>query len=131
MVCLETTLLVDILRGNEKAKETLEKIDKETDVKTIASPSIMELVSGAISKPKIKGEKDKVINFLDSFTIFDLDKESSILAGEIEAELSQKGEIIEPEDIMIAAIAINNNETLVTRNTRHFERIKGLKVLSY
>ncbi len=131
MVCLETTFLVDILRGNEKAKSILESIDNENDIKAIATPSIMELISGAIANPKIKGEKDKVINFINSFAIFDLNKESSILAGEIEAGLSQKGETIEPEDIMIAAICIKNKETLVTRNKKHFEKIPDLKIMSY
>jgi len=31
-------------------------------------------------------------------------------------------------DLMIASIAIANNLTLVSNNTKHFERVKGLEV---
>ena len=63
--------------------------------------------------------------------MLDLDKNSAILAAKIEADLRNNGEIIDVEDIMIAAISINNNETLVTRNKKHFERIKDLKIETY
>jgi len=32
------------------------------------------------------------------------------------------------EDVLIAGIALSENLLMVTRNTRHFERISGLKV---
>ena len=131
MVCLETTLLVDALRGKEDARQLLEKLDDGSEAVTIASPSIVELISGALLNPKIKDEKDKVIEFLSSFIVLNLDKEGAILAGDVEAELTKRGELIEIEDIMIAAIAIHNKEKLITRNKKHFEKIKGLEIESY
>ena len=131
MVCLETTLLVDALRGKEDARRLLEKLDDGSEAVTIASLSIVEFISGALLNPKIKDEKDKVIEFLSSFIVLNLDKEGAILAGDVEAELTKRGELIEIEDIMIAAIAIHNKEKLITRNKKHFERIKGLEIESY
>ena len=63
--------------------------------------------------------------------MLNLDKDSAILAGKIEANLIKKGEIIDLEDIMIGAIAIINDETLITRNIKHFSKIKNLKIQSY
>ena len=131
MVCLETTLLVDALRGKEVAKELLQNLDNGSEAVTIASPSIVELISGALLNPKIKEEKNKVIEFLSSFIVLDLDRESAILAGDIEAELTRTGQLIEIDDIMIAAIALHNKEKLITRNIKHFERIKELEVDGY
>ncbi len=131
MVCLETTLLVDALHGKGEARQLLEKLDKGSEAITIASPSIVELISGALLNPKVKDEKNRVIEFLSSFIVLDLDRESAILAGDIEAELTKRGELIEIEDIMIASIAIHNKEKLITRNSKHFERIKGLEVEGY
>jgi tRNA(fMet)-specific endonuclease VapC len=34
-------------------------------------------------------------------------------------------------DIMIAAIALTNNLLLITNNTKHFQRIKNLKLASW
>jgi len=53
------------------------------------------------------------------------------LAGEIDARLSNEGKIIDFEDILTGAICLLNNETLVTRNEKHFEKISGLKIISY
>ena len=131
MVCLETSFLVDILRGKEQARQLLENLEKGRDALTIASPSIMELVNGAILNPKVKNEKDKVISFLSSFSVLTFDKDSSIMAGEIEADLTRRGQDIETEDIMIGAIAKQNGEKLITKNIKHFERIKGLEVQGY
>ena len=35
---------------------------------------------------------------------------------------------IGPNDLMIAAIALTNNLTLVTHNTDEFSRVKGLRI---
>ena len=41
------------------------------------------------------------------------------------------GEVIPPVDIMIGAIALENNEIVLTRNVKHFRRIPDLKVKTY
>ena len=46
--------------------------------------------------------------------------------GEIRAQLRQQGAPCGELDTMIAAHALVNKLTLVTHNTRHFERIDGL-----
>ncbi|WP_347986425.1 type II toxin-antitoxin system VapC family toxin [Methylomonas sp. AM2-LC] len=48
--------------------------------------------------------------------------------GEIRAYLASQGTPIGPYDLQIAAIAIANGYTLVTNNTREFERVPGLKL---
>src|SRR3989344_1839770 len=130
MVCLETSFMVDFLRGKEEARIFLEKMLEKREVPTITAPTIMELISGA-EPEESKREKKEIINLLFSLIVLPLDKESSILAGEIEANLMLNGESIPPIDIMIAAIAIKNNETLITKNIKHFERVKNLKIEAY
>ena len=49
-------------------------------------------------------------------------------AAEIYADLRAAGQLIEDADILIAAIALVNNLTLVTNNTSHFSRIAGLQL---
>ncbi len=132
MVCLETTFAIDLLRGiNKEAKEKLALLERNREVLTISAPTIIELISGSILTPRIENEKEKVIEFISSLIILDLDKDSAIKSGEIEAELTKKGEKVQIEDIMIGAIAKHNGEKLITRDVRHFERIKGLEVECY
>ena len=53
-----------------------------------------------------------------------------VLLGKKTAFLKKRGEIIEDMDIMIAATCISNNLILITSNKKHFQRVKGLEVLS-
>jgi tRNA(fMet)-specific endonuclease VapC len=46
--------------------------------------------------------------------------------GRIRTDLAMQGTPIGPNDLMIAAIALANNLTLVTHNTREFARVDGL-----
>ena len=48
--------------------------------------------------------------------------------GEIAAHLQQTGQVIGEMDTLIAAHALAEDLILVTHNTRHFERITGLKL---
>lgn len=48
--------------------------------------------------------------------------------GLIRADLTARGQMIGIHDIMIAAIALANNLTVVTHNTAEFGRVKGLLI---
>lgn len=50
------------------------------------------------------------------------------LYGTINAQLRKSGLPIGDLDVMIAAHALSENLILVTHNTKHFERIEGLKM---
>ncbi|NEO55753.1 MAG: type II toxin-antitoxin system VapC family toxin [Okeania sp. SIO3B5] len=64
--------------------------------------------------------------FLSEFISLDFDDKSAEVYGIIRANLEKKGTPVGSNDLQIAAIAMANNLTLVTHNTREFERIDGL-----
>ena len=49
-------------------------------------------------------------------------------AAELYAALRASGQLIEDADLLIAAMALVHDMTLVTHNTAHFARIPGLQV---
>ena len=49
-------------------------------------------------------------------------------AAELYATLRAREQLIEDADLLIAAIALVHNMTLVTNNTAHFTRVPGLQV---
>ena len=133
MVCLDTDFLIDVIKG--KLDERFSSIlDGDESIK-IASPSIIELIKGLHLERNLrnikKGEIEKIDKVLNSITVLDLNRESARRAGKIEADLENRGEIIDIEDIMIGAIAIENDEKILTRNKKHFNKIEGLKVEGY
>ncbi len=129
MVCLETTFLIDVLKKDPNVKSLIESLEG-TEPLFVASPSIMELWSGAQRAELPEAEKIKINSLLASVITLPLDEETAKKAGEIEAILAKLGEMIDIEDIMIAAIAKINNEKLITRD-QHYARIEGLQIEKY
>ncbi len=133
MVCLDTTFLIDLINGRVPL-EYLKNNFKDENL-FIASSSIAELFRGLYLKSNLKNvkedEEEETRRILSLFSTLDLGKNEAILAGKIDAELYNKGEIIDIEDVMIAAICVENSEILITRNKKHFEKIKDLKIQTY
>ena len=74
---------------------------------------------------------EKINNILAGIVLLDLDFESAKIGGKIHAELYSLGMPIQPEDSMIAGICLKNNKKILTRNVKHFSRIKNLQVETY
>jgi tRNA(fMet)-specific endonuclease VapC len=68
---------------------------------------------------------------LPQLRILPLGLPAAVRAGEILADLAERGEPIGLEDVYIAATALENQLTAVTRNLRHFSRIRDLAAESW
>jgi tRNA(fMet)-specific endonuclease VapC len=87
-----------------------------------------ELFYGAYKSARVQ-ENLALLGCLSSrFASVAFDDLAADECGKIRASLATLGTPIGPNDLMIAAIAAANRLTLVTRNTREFERIAGLQV---
>lgn len=128
---LDTTFLVDVLRGNEEALKWEEKFDKGKEEPLVSPITLMELWEGALRSEKTGKELEKIEEFLEGLSNISFDSEDGKISGEIRASLSEKGELIDVEDIMIGATALNSNQKILTRNPDHFKRIEDLKVQEY
>ena len=126
MKCLDTDLLIAILRGKQEAQTTVEELDKEGRAAT-TSVNAFEVYFGANKSDRKKENIEETSKLLGRLIVIPLGLSSSQKAAEISAELSAKGETIDFRDAMIGAIALENNLTLVTRNMAHFKKIKGLQ----
>ena len=131
MVCLDTNFIIDILHGNDLVKKKKLELDEAGTLIYTPAPVVVELIAGAHLKGKKEKEIEEIKKFLSTTFILPLNYECAIKAGEIVSDLMQRGILIGIEDAMIAAIAIKNNEPLVTKNLKHFERIPELKIEGY
>jgi len=66
--------------------------------------------------------------FLMPFDIVDYDYSAAIAYGQIRADLEKKGQIIGNMDMQIAGHALSLGMTVVTNNTKEFERVKDLSL---
>jgi tRNA(fMet)-specific endonuclease VapC len=60
------------------------------------------------------------------FTVLPVDETVAELFGKLGAQLADLGISVSTPDLLIASTAMTHDLTLVTHNTRHFERIPGL-----
>ena len=77
MVCLDTSFLVDLLRGKPEVAPLKEKLDKNEAVMAVAAPSVMELWTGALIAKSSAKEKEKVKQLLESLTVLSLTHSSA------------------------------------------------------
>jgi tRNA(fMet)-specific endonuclease VapC len=65
---------------------------------------------------------------LPALEILEFDGQCAEIYGVLRAALEKKGERLGEADLMIAAIALRYQQTLISGNTKHFARIPGLKL---
>ena len=127
MKCLDTNVLIDVLRNKHNAERIISELDAEPRNAT-TTVNVLELFYGANHSENRVNNVEKVRFLLQRLDVFPLTLRASELAGELMATLAEKGEIIEYRDAMIAGIVLETGATLVTRNKRHFARIPGIKL---
>jgi len=83
-----------------------------------------------VARSAARGRNASVLSaFLaDGPEIATFDAEDAILAGRVRATLAAAGTPIGSYDVLIAGQALRHGATLVTSNTREFERVPGLKL---
>jgi tRNA(fMet)-specific endonuclease VapC len=92
----------------------------------ISSIVVHELYFGAFKSTQIEANLSRIERL--RLAIVEFDREDAREAGAIRASLSRPGTPIGPYDALIAGQAKARGLTLVTRNTREFARVDGLKV---
>jgi tRNA(fMet)-specific endonuclease VapC len=124
---LDTNICIYYLKGlYPKLKEKLLSFNPEV----ISIPAIAkaELLFGAEKSKKRKENLEKIYEFLLPFQIQGFSNPETEIYASVRNNLEKKGIPIGPNDIIIASIVLSNDGTLVTHNTKEFNRIDGLLV---
>ena len=66
--------------------------------------------------------------FLRDIDVIPLNRPIMRRFAQIRGQLRAQGNLITDRDLLIAVTAIHHELTLVTRNTRHFQRVPGLSL---
>ena len=116
------------MRNKERFIEKKKELDERGVKQKISSMTIMELHEGAIVSERPEKERNRMTEVLESQNIVEIDRRIMKKAGKISGKLLNKGERIEREDCIIAATALQNEEPLITENTKHFKKIENLEL---
>lgn len=126
---LDTSFLVDLLRGDDAVRGLAERL--ATEPQLVTPVTVMELYEGVHRAEYGTAERDAVTELLEGLTHVDFTDESGKISGRINARLADAGEPIDVEDVMIAAVALERDEPVLTGNPSHFGRVDGLDILTY
>jgi tRNA(fMet)-specific endonuclease VapC len=127
----DTTFLIDVMKGEEKAIAKAKELEAASIPMIVGAPTIFELYVGVGLSVKSAEEKERVLEVLKSLTQLPLDQQSATRGGLIYAQRFREGVEMDPEDAMLAGIVVENHETILTRNKKHFLGISDLKLESY
>lgn len=127
---LDTTFLVDVLRGEDTVAELEDELDT-SGTPHANSITVMELYEGVHLADTTETQREAVESLLTEINELSFDRTCAIQAGRLNAELVSAGEPIDVTDVMIAATALVHGRPVVTRNVDHFERIDDVEVVTY
>jgi tRNA(fMet)-specific endonuclease VapC len=124
---LDTNTCIKYLNGrSETIRQHLETLESQDIV--MCSVVKAELFYGAIKSAKPAENLTKQRRFVNHFISFPFDDPAAEVYAQLRTRLERSGTPIGPNDLLIAAIAVANNLTLVTHNTGEFERVDGLQI---
>ncbi len=123
MRVLDTDVCVEILRDNQQVKARRRSV-KDRVVTTWITAG--ELYYGAYKSSKPEKNKKLVAQFLKTLDILGLDTAAVDHFGRLRSSLERQGLRLEDADLLIAAIVLAREATLVSGNQRHYERIPSL-----
>lgn len=122
---LDTSVIVEIDRGIDKKKmEHLLSLSPHI----VSSATVMEISTGFYRSDR---DTIRLDEFISPLTVVPIDQKVGRKAGKIAADLIDEGERIEINDLYIAATALLHEETVLTGNVEHYERIDDLEVADW
>jgi tRNA(fMet)-specific endonuclease VapC len=123
---LDTNICIYII--NAQPAQVLQRlIQAGRESLAISTVTVAELAFG-VAKSTRAGSRAKLENFLSKFPIVDWDQDAAWIYGIVRKDLEAKGQRIGERDLLLACQALALGATMVTNNTREFERIEGLKL---
>jgi len=126
---LDSNFCIACLRRKPWALKVLGSVPLATVA--VSSLTVGELALGAHLADDPGRERAKVEAFLLPIQVLPFGWDEAFQWASIDAQLRKQGNRIETEDAMIAATALALGMTLVSGNTKHFVRVKGLKVVDW
>jgi len=124
---MDTNMVSAMLRQDKNVYKRVALVDFAKQTIFISTITYYETKRGLLATQATRKMKD-FDKICQKYEMLGTDSETVLdKASEIYANLKRRGELLPDADILIAAVALNYNLTLVT-DDNHFNRIEGLKI---
>ncbi|MBS3128556.1 PIN domain-containing protein [Candidatus Woesearchaeota archaeon] len=130
MIGLDSTFIIDFLRGDEKAVAKAREIEHEQLV--VTPLNVFEVFFGVfLRNNKREEEIASTRSFFQRIEQLPITREAAVEAAKKEAELSKQGKVMEVTDVIIAMTYLDHGCKQILTRDLSFKRIKELKIVSY
>ncbi len=127
---LDTNICIEIIRRRSAtAVQRCEAHGKEGIA--ISAITYAELAFGCEKSSDPTKNFRALEKFLSPFHVSDFPSAAGKDYGRLRVRLENQGQIIGPNDLLIAAHCLHLKSTLVTNNEREFNRVNGLRVVNW
>ena len=126
MYLLDTDTVIYALKSQPEVLRNLAL--HADDPLSVSVITLMELYYGAFKSQQVAGNLAKVRALEKAVRVWDLQADAAEVFGALRAELESDGNRLDDFDLGIAACAPVHNLTLVTHNSAHFARVRGLRL---
>ncbi len=123
MILLDSSILIELFRKQDKTKTVFYKLSQANDDLCISSITHYEI---GIGNRKLHTEYWESLS--ENLRVIPFDKACSNSAVAIYLELLKTNKMIDLADILIGATAVTHSMPIATLNIKHFDRIKGLEI---
>ena len=127
MYLLDTNTCIQFINGTSTVVRDNFKQHSASDL-VLCSVVKAELFYGARKSQRTEANLLTLERFYKAFKSLSFDDRCAEEYGQIKAMLAAQGNLIGPNDLMIAAIARAHDAVLVTNNTGEFSRVTGLRL---
>jgi tRNA(fMet)-specific endonuclease VapC len=125
---VDTDWVIDYMHGVPRLVERFDRL--LPDGVGLSIVSLAELYDGVLGSSAPRRNEQKLRSFLAFVDVVPLDDAvCRIFAGE-RSRLRAEGTLIGDFDLLIGATSVSHGLTLLTNNRRHFERVRGVNILS-
>jgi predicted nucleic acid-binding protein len=134
VIHVDTSFLIDLLRETSRGEEgPAVRFAEQRGEETLAASLFVhcELLAGAAMARDPVTERERVERVCAGLDVFYPEPGFAAVYAEILGYLRRRGEGIDTMDLLIASAARQAGATLITRNTRHFQRVPGLDLSDY
>lgn len=129
MFVLDTNACIGLIKGNQSLLRRL-RAHQPGDV-AVSAVTVAELEFGVEKSLKRAENASALSQFLAPLVQLPFDSHAAQVYGRVRAALEARGEPIGPLDTLIGAHSLSVAATLVTRNTREFKRVAGLRTADW
>lgn len=124
---LDTDICVELLRG--RAPGVFDRMRQcDVDAVAISTITLAELYYGVRKSARPAHHEALLVGICAPLAILPFDAPAAETYGRVRAVLEKDGTPIGPLDTLIAAHALSQGLTLITRNDREFRRVSNLPV---